>query len=110
MCTRRSTTLSSMLSCTCVGYQRGDPLSEDTYIGAITRAQQLDVLDGSGGRCPAQGRDAAGGRPARHRAGQLVRGHRVARTAITRMSLMRDESFGPIIGIRRSRATRGRAS
>src|SRR6478735_3321714 len=27
------------------GFRRGDPLSEDTYIGAITRAPQLDVLE-----------------------------------------------------------------
>src|SRR5205085_11351955 len=26
-------------------YRMGDPLGEDTYIGAITRAPQLDVLD-----------------------------------------------------------------
>jgi acyl-CoA reductase-like NAD-dependent aldehyde dehydrogenase len=27
------------------GLQAGDPMSDDTYIGAITRAPQLDVLD-----------------------------------------------------------------
>jgi acyl-CoA reductase-like NAD-dependent aldehyde dehydrogenase len=45
-CTRRSTTPSSTAFVETVkGFKPGDPMSEDTYIGAITRAPQLDVLD-----------------------------------------------------------------
>ena len=82
------------------GFKAGDPLAEDTYIGAITRAPQLDVLD-------AQVADAtaAGAR-------LMCGGHRLqgpgnwyAPTVFTAvnhgMALMREESFGPIIGIQK---------
>jgi acyl-CoA reductase-like NAD-dependent aldehyde dehydrogenase len=82
------------------GFKAGDPLAEDTYIGAITRAPQLDVLD-------AQVADAkaAGAR-------LMCGGHRLegpgnwyAPTVFTEvnhsMELMREESFGPIIGIQK---------
>jgi acyl-CoA reductase-like NAD-dependent aldehyde dehydrogenase len=80
------------------GMRRGDPLDEQTYIGAITRAAQLDVLD-------AQVADALG------KGARLLTGGRrfdgpgnwYAPTVFTNvdhgMSLMRDESFGPVIGI-----------
>lgn len=82
------------------GFKVGDPLSEDTYIGAITRAPQVDVL-------LAQVADATA-RGATLRAG----GHRIERagnwfepTVFTEvnhdMALMREESFGPIIGIQK---------
>jgi acyl-CoA reductase-like NAD-dependent aldehyde dehydrogenase len=82
------------------GFKVGNPLDEDTYIGAITRAPQVDVL-------LAQVADATA-RGATLRAG----GHRIERagnwfepTVFTEvnhdMALMREESFGPIIGIQR---------
>ena len=37
-------------------YRIGDPMDEATYIGAITRAPQLDVLREAGGRREAEGR------------------------------------------------------
>lgn len=81
-------------------YKVGDPMQEDTYIGAITRASQLDVLD-------AQVADAKG-KGARLLAG----GHRLAgpgnwyaptvfADVNHTMELMREESFGPIIGIQK---------
>ena len=82
------------------GFKVGDPMAEDTYIGAITRAPQLDVLD-------AQVEDA------RRKGGRLlVGGHRLpgpgnwyAPTVYAdvnhSMDLMREESFGPIIGIQK---------
>ena len=82
------------------GFKVGDPMAEDTYIGAITRAPQLDVLD-------AQVEDA------RRKGGRLlVGGHRLpgpgnwyAPTVYAdvnhSMELMREESFGPIIGIQK---------
>ena len=82
------------------GFKVGDPMVEDTYIGAITRAPQLDVLD-------AQVEDA------RRKGGRLlVGGHRLpgpgnwyAPTVYAdvnhSMELMREESFGPIIGIQK---------
>jgi len=84
------------------GYKAGDPLDEATYIGAITRAPQLRVLEDQVADALAKG--------ARLQAG----GHRIAQpgnwfepTVFTEvdhtMALMRDESFGPIIGIQRVR-------
>ena len=83
---------------TVAGFKCGDPMDAATYIGAITRAAQLDVLE-------AQVADARA-RGATLRCG----GHRLpgpgnwfAPTVFTgvshAMDLMREESFGPIIGI-----------
>ncbi len=82
------------------GLKVGDPLAAVTYIGAITRAPQLEVLD-------AQVADAK-----RKGATLLCGGHRLpgpgnwyAPTVFTdvnhTMELMREESFGPVIGIQK---------
>ena len=82
------------------GFKRGDPTREDTYIGAITRAPQLDVLDAQVADAKAKG------------ATLRVGGKRVAGpgnwfepTVFTEvnhsMELMREESFGPVIGIQK---------
>ena len=82
------------------GFKLGDPAAEDTYIGAITRAQQLDVLE----------RQAADART--KGASMLCGGKRLPGpgnwfppTVFTNVShnmeLMREESFGPIIGIQK---------
>jgi acyl-CoA reductase-like NAD-dependent aldehyde dehydrogenase len=86
-----------------VGFKLGDPHDESTYIGAITRAAQLDVLDAQVADAQAKG------------ARLLCGGHRLpgpgnwyAPTVFTRvdhtMELMREESFGPIIGIQKVRS------
>jgi acyl-CoA reductase-like NAD-dependent aldehyde dehydrogenase len=79
-------------------YKLGDPQDESTYIGAITRKQQLAVLK-------RQVTDAV------KKGAKLVLGGEVLRrkgnwfepTVLTdvdhSMQVMRDESFGPIIGI-----------
>jgi acyl-CoA reductase-like NAD-dependent aldehyde dehydrogenase len=80
------------------GFVVGDPEDERTYIGPLARAPQLEVLD-------AQVRDAL-----EKGARLLCGGKRLARPGnyyeptvlvdTTRdMAVMRDESFGPIIGI-----------
>jgi acyl-CoA reductase-like NAD-dependent aldehyde dehydrogenase len=82
------------------GFKVGDPMSEDTYFGAITRSPQLDVLDGQ--VFDARGKGAT----------LLLGGHRLpgpgnwyAPTVFSNvnhsMELMREESFGPIIGIQK---------
>jgi len=87
---------------TVAGFKLGDPMDAGTYIGPITRAPQLDVLD-------AQVADAKA-RGARLHCG----GHRLpgpgnwyAPTVFSgvnhSMELMREESFGPIIGIQQVR-------
>jgi acyl-CoA reductase-like NAD-dependent aldehyde dehydrogenase len=81
-------------------FKIGDPMQDDTYIGAITRAAQLDVLDAQVADAKAKGAKLlAGG----HRLG--VPGNWFAPTVFTNvdhtMELMREESFGPVIGIQK---------
>jgi acyl-CoA reductase-like NAD-dependent aldehyde dehydrogenase len=81
-------------------FKTGDPTSDDTYIGAITRAPQLDVLD-------AQVADAKAKGATLHTGGQRLAGpgNWYAPTVISNVShhmeLMKEESFGPIIGIQK---------
>ncbi|HSI54737.1 MAG TPA: aldehyde dehydrogenase family protein [Ramlibacter sp.] len=82
------------------GFKAGDPMSEDTYIGAITRAPQLDVLD-------AQVADAKAKGATLHTGGHRLPGPGNAYAATVfstvnhQMELMKEESFGPIIGIQK---------
>ena len=82
------------------GFKVGDPMDESTYIGAITRAPQLDVLDAQVADAKAKG------------AILLTGGHRLpgpgnwyAPTVFSHvdhgMELMKEESFGPIVGIQK---------
>jgi acyl-CoA reductase-like NAD-dependent aldehyde dehydrogenase len=81
-------------------FEVGDPMLDSTYIGAITRAPQLDVLDAQVADAQARG------------ATLLLGGHRLAgpgngyaptvfANVNHAMELMREESFGPIIGIQK---------
>lgn len=82
------------------GFKAGDPMSEDTYIGAITRAPQLDLLD-------AQVADAVAKGATLHTGGARLPGpgNGYAATVFSnvdhRMLLMKEESFGPLIGIQK---------
>ena len=80
------------------GYKRGDPADDKTYIGPLTRAPQLKVLE-------AQVKDAT-----RKGAKVLTGGSRVKSkgnwfepTVLVNVShsmdVMRDETFGPVIGL-----------
>ena len=55
------------------GFRMGDPMDEATYIGAITRRPQLDVLKKQVSDAKKKGREAPGRRQHRPRQGQLVR-------------------------------------
>jgi acyl-CoA reductase-like NAD-dependent aldehyde dehydrogenase len=84
------------------GFKVGDPMDAGTYIGAITRAPQLAVLEAQVADARALGATLlAGG----HRLSGP--GHWFAPTVFTnvnhQMALMREESFGPIIGIQKVR-------
>ena len=81
-------------------FKLGDPLLDSTYFGAITRKPQLDVLDAQVSDATAKG------------ASLLLGGNRLpgpgnwyAPTVFSNvnhsMELMREESFGPIIGIQK---------
>jgi acyl-CoA reductase-like NAD-dependent aldehyde dehydrogenase len=80
------------------GFKVGDPMREDTYIGPLTRAAQLDVLDAQVADAKAQGATLHTGG---HRL--LGPGNWYAPTVFSKahhgMALMKEESFGPIIGI-----------
>ncbi len=82
------------------GFKTGDPMREDTYIGAITRAAQLDVLD-------AQVADAIAKGAILHTGGKRLPGpgNWYAPTVMSNvnhgMELMKEESFGPVIGIQK---------
>ncbi len=84
-------------------FKVGDPASEDTYIGAMTRAAQLDVLD-------AQVNDAKSKGATLHVGGHRLPGPgnwytpTVFSNVNHSMELMREESFGPIIGIQKVRS------
>ncbi len=87
---------------TVAGFKLGDPMDAGTYIGAITRAPQLDVLD-------AQVADAKARGARLHCGGHRLPGPgnwyapTVFSGANHSMELMREESFGPIIGIQQVR-------
>jgi acyl-CoA reductase-like NAD-dependent aldehyde dehydrogenase len=82
------------------GYKLGDPTSEETYIGAITRAPQLAVLE-------SQVADALSKGAKLHTGGKRVGGPgnwfeaTVFSGVNHTMELMREESFGPVIGIQK---------
>lgn len=82
------------------GFTIGDPADQKTYIGALTRPLQIEVLDRQvadakkrGGRLLTGGERAA-------RKGHFYR-PTVFADADHSMELMREESFGPIIGIQK---------
>ena len=85
---------------TVTAMQAGDPMREDTSIGAITRAPQLGVLE-------AQVADALERGATLHTGGRRLPGpgNWYAPTVLSnvdhRMALMREESFGPLIGIQK---------
>ena len=82
------------------GYKMGDPMDEATYIGAITRRPQLDVLKKQVADAKKKGAKLLVG-------GSAVKGKgnwfepTVLDSVDHSMLLMKDESFGPIIGIQR---------
>ena len=82
------------------GFTIGDPLEEKTYIGPLTRAAQIGVLEAQIADAKRKGaRVLTGGRRLRG----FGRGNYLAPTVLTdvdhTMQVMRDESFGPIIGV-----------
>jgi len=80
------------------GFTIGDPLAESTYIGAITRKPQVAILQKQVADATKKGaRLLTGGAPIKGK------GNWFAPTVLAdvdhSMSVMRDESFGPIIGL-----------
>lgn len=85
---------------TVASFKAGDPMDPATYVGAITRAPQLDVLEAQVADAVAKGARLHGG--GRRGPGP---GNHFEPTVLTnvdhRMEIMREESFGPVIGIQK---------
>jgi acyl-CoA reductase-like NAD-dependent aldehyde dehydrogenase len=82
------------------GFRVGDPTSEDTYIGPLTRAPQLDVLDRQVADAKARGAKLLVGGARLPGPGNWYQ-PTVFSHVNHAMELMREESFGPIIGIQK---------
>ena len=85
---------------TVAGFKVGDPNDDTTYIGAITRAPQLDVLDAQIADAKAKGAQVRTGGKRIDKAGRWFE-PTVVTGANHEMLLMREESFGPVIGIQK---------
>lgn len=79
-------------------FRVGDPLDEATYIGPLTRAAQLDVLDGQVRDAREKGARVLCGGGRLEGPGQFF-APTVLADVDHRMALMREESFGPVIGL-----------
>lgn len=81
-------------------FKIGDPMEEDTYIGPLTREAQIAVLQAQVADALAQGATLCTGG---HRLDRP--GHWFEPTVVTEarhtMTLMREESFGPIVGVQK---------
>jgi acyl-CoA reductase-like NAD-dependent aldehyde dehydrogenase len=81
-------------------FKSGSPESEDTYIGAITRAPQLDVLDAQVKDAKTKGATLLTGGARGDGPGNWYEATVFSNVNHT-MELMKEESFGPIIGIQK---------
>ncbi|MDX2020014.1 MAG: aldehyde dehydrogenase family protein [Deltaproteobacteria bacterium] len=82
------------------GFVVGDPMDPKTYIGPLTRAAQLDVLEAQVADALAHGARVLRGGQRLQRPGFYFAPTVVA-DANHQMQLMREESFGPVIGIQK---------
>ena len=81
-------------------FKAGDPLADGTYIGPLTRAPQLAVLEAQVEDAVAKGANLQAGGKRVARAGNWFEPTVLTGVDHT-MAVMRDESFGPIIGIQK---------
>ena len=79
-------------------YRMGDPRSEETYLGPLTRAPQLAVLESQIADARRKGARVLLGGKRRKGRGNYFEPTVVVDVDHT-MAMMRDESFGPIIGL-----------
>ncbi len=82
------------------GMRMGDPMDDGTYIGAITRAPQLDVLQAQVKDAQARGATLLAGGKRGPGPGNWFEAT-VFSNVDHGMELMREESFGPVIGIQK---------
>lgn len=82
------------------GYSVGDPKSDATFVGPLTRAQQLDILEAQVAEATAKGARVLTGGKRLTSPGNFFEPTVIA-DADQNLRLMREESFGPIIGIQK---------
>jgi acyl-CoA reductase-like NAD-dependent aldehyde dehydrogenase len=82
------------------GYRAGDPEAAETYIGPLAREPQLAVLEAQVADAVEKGAKVLTGGKRIERAGWYFE-PTVLASATNAMRVMREESFGPIIGIAR---------
>jgi acyl-CoA reductase-like NAD-dependent aldehyde dehydrogenase len=85
---------------TVASFKMGDPMAADTYIGAIARAPQLAVLQAQVADAVAKGATLHTGGKTRPGPGNWFEPTVLTNVNHT-MELMREESFGPVIGIQK---------
>jgi acyl-CoA reductase-like NAD-dependent aldehyde dehydrogenase len=85
------------------GFRIGDPTSEETYIGAITRAPQLETLEAQVADAVSRGATLRAGGSRIQAAGNWFQPSVLTEVNHT-MALMKEESFGPVIGIQKVRS------
>jgi len=82
------------------GYKVGDPTDEQTYLGPLARAAQLEVLEHQIADAVAKGARVALGGKRIARPGNWFEASVLTGVSHS-MELMREESFGPVIGIQK---------
>ncbi len=83
------------------GFEVGEPSDESTYIGPLTRPQQVRVLEAQVADATAKGATVRTGGHAIVDRGPGWFEPTVLTEVDHRMAVMKDESFGPVIGIQR---------
>jgi acyl-CoA reductase-like NAD-dependent aldehyde dehydrogenase len=81
-------------------YKVGDPMEESTYLGPLARAPQIEVLEGQIRDAVDKGAKLVLGGKRIERAGNWFEAS-VLTGVNHEMQLMREESFGPVIGIQK---------
>jgi acyl-CoA reductase-like NAD-dependent aldehyde dehydrogenase len=82
------------------GYKVGDPMEEQTYLGPLARAAQLPLLERQVADAVAKGARVWIGGKRIERPGNWFQATVIANVDHT-MELMREETFGPLIGIQK---------
>jgi acyl-CoA reductase-like NAD-dependent aldehyde dehydrogenase len=82
------------------GFAIGDPMDEKTYIGPLAREAQISILEHQVQDAISRGGKLLSGGKRIQRAGNWFEPTVIA-DASHAMALMRDESFGPVIGIQK---------